>query len=187
MKQGGRGKAFEALIVYSFNSCQDSYAVRLRESIKGAFCVGCKHYINLSNKQRQQPFDYVVIHKSRPFALEAKSVHGVSFPIRNIKEHQITELTRFEKHGSAHVLLEFIPGKNRPRRYFLVPIAIFNEILVFYQSAENKRESIPMSKLEEYVGHAKIYEVQSLKNEKKKQILALSETLDKVLAVKWSN
>lgn len=182
IKQGGRGKAFEALVIYSFNSNPDSYAVRLRESIKGAFCLRCKNYINLSNKSRQQPFDYVVIHKGRPFAIEAKSVHGISFPFRNIKEHQIYELTRFDLHGSAHVLLEFIPGNRRPRRYFLIPIAAFKEIMTFYSEGEQKRESIPLVKLEE---HAEVKEVLTGKNDKGKPILLIGDVLSKVN--KWSS
>lgn len=187
MKQGGRGKAFEALVIYSFNSSPESYALRLRDSIKGAFCMGCKNYINLSNKMRQQPFDYVVIHKSRPFAIEAKSVHGVSFPFRNIKDHQINELSKFEEHGSAHVLLEFIPGSQRPRKYFLIPILVFKEIVAFYQTEGNERESVPMKLLEEYSSKNKIWEVSSSKNDKKKPVLLFSPVLDGVISAKWSN
>lgn len=184
IKPGGRGKAFEALVVYSFNSSENSYAVRLRESLKGAFCLKCHNYINLSNKSRQQPFDYIVVHNGRPFALEAKSVHGVSFPFRNIKDHQIYHLEAFEKHGSAHVLIEFIPGKNRPRKHFLIPIAVFKEIADYYN---NKRESLPMSKLEEYASHEKALLVNYRKNEKKKFVLDISECLEKALVQRWSN
>lgn len=187
IKQGGRGKAFEALIIYSFNSSTDSYAIRLREGIKGAFCVGCKRYINLSHMSRQQPFDYVVGHRGRPFAIEAKSVHGVSFPFRNIKDHQIHELDKFDSQGSAHVLLEFIPGKGRPKRYFLIPIAKFKSFMDFYSLPDNKRESLPMEAVTDCLEDKSVLEVNLGKNDSKKPVLVLTPVLDQMVERRWSN
>lgn len=185
IKQGNRGKAFEALVTYSFNFTGCSYSVRLREGIKGAFCLKCRNYINLSNMSRQQPFDYVVIHDGRPFALEAKSVHGVSFPLRNIKEHQIRELERFESHGSSHVLLEFIPGKARPRKYYLVPIMVFKTMMMAPVKEGKERKSIPISELDDAVAKGSAYSIQTEKNTKGNPVLLFKTVLDQILVARW--
>lgn len=183
IKAGGRGKSFEALIIYSFNSSGESFALRLREGVKGAFCMRCKNYINLSHMSRQQPFDYVVMHQGRPFALEAKSVHGVSFPLRNIKDHQIQALEKFEEHGSAHVFLEFIPGKNRPKKYVLVPIKVFLELIAFCREA--KRESVPLAKLDECIANGTAREIVLAKNAAGKPALIMTSVLNEISLERW--
>lgn len=196
IKPGGRGKAFESLIVYSFNQAGDSYVLRLRESIKSAVCHKCKSFINLSNKARKQPFDYFVVHKGRALAIEAKSVHGVSFPMRNIKDHQIEELQRFAKSakaagsakaGGSYVMIEFIPGKRRPRECYLVPIGDFMYLMDFYSAPDNERKSIPMKKLHEMSEEGKAWKVEYRKTDKKKTVLALTEILDQEVESLWSN
>jgi penicillin-binding protein-related factor A (putative recombinase) len=187
IKQGNRGKSFESLIVYSINQLGTTYVVRLRESIKGTLCLKCKSYINLSNKARKQPFDYFLVHKGRPFAVEAKSVHGTAFPFRNIKDHQIEELSSFENEGSSHVFIEFIPGKRRERSYFLVPIAVFVELMNFYSSEENERKSLPIKKLDEYVESGRVYKIEYTKNEKDKHILRIDVALNQIMEARWLN
>lgn len=187
IKQGNRGKSFEALIVYSINQLSTTYVVRLRESIKGTLCLKCRTYINLSNKARKQPFDYFLVHQGRPFAVEAKSVHGTAFPFRNIKEHQIEELKSFDQEGSAHVFIEFIPGQRRERAYFLIPIHVFLELMAFYSSGENERKSVPIAKFDEYAEQGHIYRIEFCKNEKGRQILQINKALESIIQLRWSN
>lgn len=181
MKQGGRGKAFEALVIYSLNRTSGAFAVRLREGVKGAFCFRCKSYINLSNKSRQQHFDYFVAYKNVPIALEAKSVHAVSFPFRNIKEHQLIELKRFKGSGHSFVLLEFIPGDRKPRNYFLVDIDKFIEIQDASLGGEKVQKSISITKLSDMVDGKKVIRLELGKTEDKKRIIQFGEVFDSLL------
>lgn len=164
MAEGNKGKALEKKIVSSLNLTPGVYGLRLRESIKGVFCMGCKRYLNISNKSRKQPFDFIAITGKGGVALEAKSIHTLSFDFRNLKPHQEEELMRLGSvSNSAFVVIHFVLQES----VYMIPIVRYMEIKKEYETAEKPRKSLPFARVKEEAEKNNCFELKNTRVDKK--------------------
>ena len=89
--------------------------------------------------------DYDGTYRCKSIVFEAKSTEETRYPLRDVKDHQLTFLNQAEKHGAvAFVLSEFSKG----RKYFYCPMSFIN---VYVKKAnEGGHKSIPLADFDVY-------------------------------------
>lgn len=119
------GYNFESIFKKSVeNSFPDAFIYKLIDttSISGLLSVLKKNYIQYNNFLIPKvPSDFIIINEGRTLWIECKSTKNLtSFPIRNIKTHQLKFASEIEASGAQYF---FALRRDEPRkgRVFIVP------------------------------------------------------------------
>lgn len=93
------------------------------------------------NRSIARPFDFLVIVEGKPIAIECKQTSSLtSFPLDNIRPHQVQSLLFFEKTGGTSYLFVNFRTKGKSSRVFAVSM----QQLVQWYFFES-RKSIPFT------------------------------------------
>ena len=104
-----------------------------------------------SNRYVSRPFDHIAIIDGSIIAIECKQTRiSTSFPLSNIRSHQIVSMAMAESSGAkSYLLINIRDTKSSPRVNELYALNVDQVIHWYYQQSD--RASIPVSWLE---GHA---------------------------------
>ena len=101
-------------------------------------------HITLAYFDKKSTVDYIGVVQGVPICFDAKECAGESFPVENVKEHQMEFMKNFEKQeGIAFFIIYF----SNVEIYYYVP---YRDMLVFWERAKNGgRKSFRREELDE--------------------------------------
>jgi len=128
------GKIFEGEVSERIRYIEDNYKNRIllwgRFSDTNLFshtllCPVCHHKFSSKLIIPEQPADYWIVTKNNVYFIEAKSsASDRSFPLGNIKEHQLNAARALRNTNVVHYF--FINDRRRPRHYKLSALTIID-------------------------------------------------------------
>lgn len=137
-KNNNRGMELESSINNSNNFYNENNIAYISKRPTPIHVISSKDgIINRANYEKDSTLDYNGIYKQRYIEFEAKSTKSeTSFPLGNIKKHQLEHLKRInELGGITFLIIEF----STLNKYFLLTYEKFSKFL-----GENSRKSLPI-------------------------------------------
>ena len=136
--RGLRGSAFEELI----NMTNDIYmqkGLALVQKIPTPitpieFDKESRH-ITLAYFEKDSTVDYIGVVQSIPICFDAKECHTDTFSMRNIHEHQVNFMEKFEQQGGISFLLIYFTTRNE---FYYLPFRILKTYLDRIQEGHAK-------------------------------------------------
>lgn len=127
--RGLRGSTFEELI----NMSNDIYAQKALALVQKIptpitpieFDKATKH-ITLAYFEKDSTVDYIGVVQSIPICFDAKECHTDTFSLRNIHEHQLNFMEKFEQQGGISFLLIYFTARNE---FYYLPFKILKEYI----------------------------------------------------------
>ena len=142
---GLRGSSFEELINYT-NEIYEKNGLALVQKIatpiKPIRLDKTNHTISLGYFERKSTVDYIGVTHGIPICFDAKETKLKNLPIKNIHEHQIEFMNKFEQQkGIAFLLVNFLFNNT----YFFLPFKILKE---FWLESKSGPKSIAYNKFQ---------------------------------------
>jgi recombination protein U len=121
--------AFEVETSYSLRSMDKTWFIKIPDSPFGTY--------------QSRPFDFIFVSRGKTVCIECKQTRtSTSFPLQNIRAHQVAELAEVEYLGcSSYLLVNVRATKGSPRVNELYALTPEQVIYWFYMQSD--RASIP--------------------------------------------
>ena len=125
--RGLRGSAFEEVI----NMTNDIYAQKalalvqkIPTPITPIEIDKQSRHITMAYFEKDSTVDYIGVVQGIPICFDAKECHTDTFPMRNIHEHQLHFMEKFEKQGGISFLLIYFTARGE---YYYLPFRILKQ------------------------------------------------------------
>lgn len=142
---GLRGSSFEEIINYTngiYEKNDLALIQKISTPIKPISLNKNNNTISLAYFEKKSTVDYIGVTRGIPICFDAKETKLKSLPIKNIHEHQIEFMDKFEQQkGIAFLLVHFLFNNT----YFYLPFKILKK---FWLESKSGPKSIAYNKFE---------------------------------------
>ncbi len=152
--RGLRGNSFEELINYTnevYKKNNLALVEKIPTPIKPIELDNKNHTISLAYFEKKSMVDYIGVVQGIPICFDAKETSKKSLPLKNIHQHQIEFMDRFEmQKGISFLLVHFLFNDT----YFYLP---FKTLKLAWENSDHGRKSIAYENFEYPIALSKNY------------------------------